>query len=152
MSRANGTSGAKELLFRQLPGEAKKGRPLLGFDFDGTLWIHRKKGFDPNLTARVLAKLSGFFNIAIFSNRSCRTHKSIAPLEQYSELVDGLTGKKNTVGIMASRGDTSHYRKACTHMWDEYLGLLGLTYGYEFCKAGSFFCGRVNNPDPRRKT
>ena len=144
MSRAN---GANDLLYRQLPGAVKKGRPLLGFDFDGTLWVHRRRGFDPDLTARVLAKLSDHFNIAIFSNRSCRTPKSITPIQEYSARVDGLTGRKNTVGIMAARGDSSYYRKACTHMWDEYLELLTAAHGYEFCPAGSFFCGDAAGRD-----
>src|SRR5579863_10427116 len=135
------TYSSKDDLYIQLPGAVKKGRPLLGFDFDGTLWIHRKRGFDPDLTARVLAKLSDSFNIAIFSNRSCRTPKSITPIQEYLAQVDELTGRKNTVGIMASRGNTSHYRKACTHMWHEYIEMLAMAHGYEFCPAGSYFCG-----------
>ena len=79
----------------------------------------------------------------IFSNRSCGTSKSVDPLVRYASLVDSYSGQKGSIGVWAALGASSHWRKATTHMWDDYVGCLKAR-GHVFTpalRAGSYFCG-----------
>lgn len=128
-------------LYWQHPSAALRGKPVWAFDFDSTLRIHRGRGYDEDYTARVLAKLSKHANIVVFSNRSCTTAKSTAPLAAYTRLVDSFSGRNDTIGVYASLGQSSEYRKATTHMWDAFVQTMKKMYGYDLVLSGSYFCG-----------
>lgn len=112
------------------------GRPVVAFDFDGTLSPFRGRGAPAQKTRAVLRVLSATWNVAIFSNQSGSRAAPFAKIEDFVRLLIEEGGSCDT--FVATSSD--RYRKPQTGAW-EVFSALRFPAGEAAPGPASFFCG-----------